>query len=175
MEVLTKSILQQTITSDGSSLHDLSMRFPLMVVFLRHFGCIFCREALKDLSEKKSQLELKGIRLVFVHMGDDKTAEEYFSEYNLGTFFTIADPDCHVYSAFGLTKGSFGQIFGLTIMIRGLQANMNGNAYSLKQIGDGFQMPGIFLVNAGTIEESFIHNKVSDRPDYEELIACCVI
>ncbi len=175
MEILTKSILQQTITSQGISLHDLSMKFPLMVVFLRHFGCIFCREALKDLSEKKSQLELKGIRLVFVHMGDDEAADEYFKDYNLGKFYTIADPDCNVYGAFGLTKGSFGQIFGLTIMIRGLQANMNGNAYSLKQIGDGFQMPGIFLINAGSIEESFIHNKVSDRPDYEELIACCVI
>lgn len=175
MELLTQSILQKTMTSEGNSLHELSMEFPLMVVFLRHFGCVFCKEALKDLSEKKPQLELKGIKLVFVHMGDDKTAEKYFSDYNLGSYYTISDPDCKVYTDFGLTKGSFGQIFGLTVMIRGIQANLNGNAYSLQQIGDGFQMPGIFLINGGAVEESFIHSKASDRPDYEGLIECCVI
>jgi len=173
LETIQHTILQETKTSEGISLYDLSMKSPLMVVFLRHFGCIFCKEALKDLSSKKAMLELKGIKLVFAHMSDDKTAQAYFTDYDLGDFYTISDPDCKAYSDFGLTKGSFGQLFGLTVMIRGVQANMNGNAFSLKQIGDGFQMPGIFLINEGVIEDSFIHNKVSDKPDYENLISCC--
>jgi len=172
-ESINAQKLKQTITKEGVSLYDLSMEHPLMVVFLRHFGCIFCKEALKELSAKKAQLEMKGIKLVFVHMADEDVADEYFSDYDLNTFYSISDPGCKVYSDFGLVKGSFGQLFGLTVMIRGIQANMNGNAFSLKQIGDGFQMPGIFLINEGTIEESFIHNRVSDKPDYENLISCC--
>lgn len=172
-ETINSEKLKQSITKEGVSLYDLSMEHPLMVVFLRHFGCIFCKEALKDLSSKKAQLEMKGIKLVFVHMGDEETAEAFFSDYDLGTFYSISDPECKVYADFGLIKGSFGQLFGLTVMIRGIQANLNGNAYSLKQIGDGFQMPGIFLVSKGLIEESFIHDRVSDKPNYEDLISCC--
>jgi len=172
-EVINAQILKNTITKEGVSLYDLSMKHPLMVVFLRHFGCIFCKEALKDLSKKKAQLEMKGINLVFVHMSDHETAQEYFSNYDLNSFYSVSDPECKVYEDFGLVKGSFGQLFGLTVMIRGIQANMDGNAFSLKHIGDGFQMPGIFLINQGSIEESFIHNRVSDKPDYEDLISCC--
>lgn len=172
-ETINSQILKETNTKEGVSLYDLSMEHPLLVVFLRHFGCIFCKEALKDLSKKKAQLEMKGIKLVFVHMADTETADEYFSQYDLDTFYSVSDPDCKVYSDFGLVKGNFGQLFGLTVMIRGVQANMNGNSFSLKQIGDGFQMPGIFLINEGVVEESFIHNRISDKPDYENLISCC--
>lgn len=149
------------------------MEHPLLVVFLRHFGCVFCKEALNDLSKKNASLDLKGIKLVFVHMADDKTAADYFSQYNFNNYYSVADPECQIYEKFGLTKGSFGQLFGLTVMIRGVQANLEGNRWSLKQIGDGFQMPGIFLINQGKIEESFIHDKVSDKPDYDNLISCC--
>lgn len=176
METITKNeeILQRAITKEGVSLYDLSMKHPIMVVFLRHFGCIFCKEALKDLSGKKAQLEMKGIKLVFVHMASDEEANEYFSQYDLDSFYSVSDPDCKVYADFDLVKGSFGQLFGLTVMMRGIQANMNGNSFSLKQIGDGFQMPGIFLINQGVVEESFVHNKISDKPDYENMISCCV-
>ncbi len=169
----TTEILSTTYTSSGASLNDLSMEHPLLVVFLRHFGCVFCKEALSDLSKKNASLDLKGIKLVFAHMSDHETATEYFKQYNFSSYHDIADPDCEVYEKFGLTKGSFGQLFGLTVMIRGVQANLQGNAWSLKQIGDGFQMPGIFLINQGKIEESFIHDKVSDKPDYDNLISCC--
>lgn len=172
-ETITSQVLQKTLTKQGVSIHDLSLKSPVLLVFLRHFGCIFCKEALNDLSSKKAQLEMKGIKLVFAHMATDEQADEYFSQYDLNPFYTISDPECKVYQDFGLVKGSFGQLFGLTVMIRGIQANMQGNAFSLKQIGDGFQMPGIFLINQGHIEESFIHNRVSDKPDYESLISCC--
>ncbi len=172
MATVNSTVLERTNTKQGISLYDLSMEYPLMVVFLRHFGCIFCKEALKDLSDMKAQLEHKNVKLVFVHMGNELQAEEYFKDYDFGEFFSISDPECRVYADFGLTKGSFGQLYGLTVMIRGIEANMNGNAYSLKQIGDGFQMPGIFLIHEGVNEDAFIHNKISDKPDYEDLISC---
>lgn len=173
-ETIGSQVLHNTITKQGVSLHDLSMKHPIMLVFLRHFGCIFCKEALNDLSSKKQLLEKRGIKLVFVHMGSEEQGDEYFSQYGLDAFYTISDPECHVYSDFGLVKGSFGQLFGLTVMIRGIQANAKGNSFSLKQIGDGFQMPGIFFVNQGLIEDSYIHDKISDKPDYESLMSCCV-
>lgn len=169
-----QDFLSEIRTYKGSSLYDLSMENPILIVFLRHFGCVFCKESLKDLSKMQAQLQLKGIKLVFVHMSDDQTAEKYFQQYNLQNYDSIADPDCELYTQFGLVKGSFNQLFGLQVMLRGIQTMVKERtAFSIKQIGDGFQMPGIFLLNKGKVEESYVHKKASDRPDYDDLISCC--
>ena len=45
----------------------------------------------------------------------------------------------------------------------------------VKRIGDGLQMPGIFLLKDGNIVESFIHNSVGDKPDYDNFLEVCHI
>jgi hypothetical protein len=50
---------------------------------------------------------------------------------------------------------------------------MKGTPVSLKQIGDGFQMPGIFMIRNGRVADSYIHKSAADRPDYDNIIACC--
>ncbi len=162
-------------TNEGYSVSELSMRQPIMLVFLRHFGCVFCREALSELSHKRSGLEAKGSKLVFVHMADEPTADRYFVRYNLGGIEHISDPDCQYYTAFGLLKGNFRQLFGLSTWIRGFQVGVIEGHGLGKQMGDEFQMPGIFIVQGNRIKEYYIHKLASDRPDYEKLAECCVI
>ncbi|MFN8816592.1 MAG: hypothetical protein ACK5ZV_07645, partial [bacterium] len=43
-----RTALRGAMTSGGQSVAELSMRSPVLMVFLRHFGCTFCREALAD-------------------------------------------------------------------------------------------------------------------------------
>jgi peroxiredoxin len=160
-------------TSVGKSLKELSHEKPVLLVFLRHFGCIFCREALKDISSKRASFEEKGVQVVLVHMSDDKTAESYFKKYNLEGITHIPDPQCKYYASFGLVKGSFNQLFGLKNWLRGVELTMKGTPVSLKQIGDGFQMPGIFMIRNGRVADSYIHKSAADRPDYDNIIACC--
>jgi hypothetical protein len=70
-----------------------------------------------------------------------------------------------------LLRGTFNQVFGLKVWLRTIDAGIvQGHGISRKQIGDGFQMPGIFLLKDGEIRSQFIHKSVSDRPDYEKLI-----
>jgi len=163
-------------TSTGVSVGELSSRGPVLLVFLRHFGCVFCREALKDIAKKKSQWVERGVQVVFVHMSDTKTADSYFSKYDLADMPHVSDPDCLTYAKFGLTKGSVGQLFGLQNWVRGIEVTVTGKALpTLKQLGDGFQMPGIFLVTGREIRQSFIHKTASDKPDYEGIIDCCAV
>lgn len=37
------------------------------------------------------------------------------------------------------------------------------------ELGDGFQMPGVFVLYKGEIRRSFIHRYPYDRPDYKEV------
>lgn len=171
---VTQSHLESIVTNKHSSLFDLSKSSPVLLIFLRHFGCIFCKEALNDLATKKEELTQKGVKLVFVHMSDPDTASTYFEQYDLSDFESISDPDCKLYQQFGLTKGNFNQLFGLKVMLRGFEASViKGNSFSFKQIGDGFQMPGIFLIRNGEIVDSYVHQRASDKPDYNSLISCC--
>lgn len=168
-------IYKSAQTSKGRTLDEASFEKPVLLVFLRHFGCIFCREAMKDISKKRNEWEEKNINIILVHMTDDETAQKYFTKYGIAQIEHISNPSCNLYASFGLMKGSGSQLFGLKSWIRGFEATvMTGIPIGLKQVGDGFQMPGVFLISKGQIMDSYIHTNASDRPDYSRLISCCV-
>ena len=164
---------RMTTVNSGESLAQMCEKQPVMLVFLRFFGCSFCREAISDISQRRQKLESNGFRVVFVHMAPEKeTAEKFFKKYKLFPVDHIADPERVYYRAFGLTKGTPQHIFGLMNWIRGFQAVVlegHGSNNPSEELGDGFQMPGVFVVHKGAIINQFIHKYPYDRPDYEEI------
>lgn len=170
-------ILAKMQTNKGEQLVELTKDRPIMLVFLRHFGCVFCKAAMVDIAKKRIEIEERGVEIVFVHMTDTSTAIEYFTKFELNNVRFVNDPEKEFYRAFGLVRGNFTQLFGLQTWIKGFQINKKEN---LKQengqhLGDSFQMPGVFLIKNGKIIESYIHKKASDRPDYAKLAMCCNI
>ena len=170
-----EDLLQEMTTNTGNTVLDLSKQKPVLLVFLRHFGCTFCREALEDISQKRASIEANGTQIVFVHMSNEEIADEYFTKYGLDNAVYIGDPTCEYYAAFGLSKGTFSQLFGLQTWLRGFNAGVVKGHGIGPQLGDGFQMPGIFVISDGRIRGQFIHKLASDRPDYEELARCCAV
>jgi peroxiredoxin len=171
-----QQIMEEMVTNVSKSVWELSFEQPIMLVFLRHFGCTFCREALADIAKRRPDIEKLGTRIVFVHMSDDKLADRYFNRYELPGAVHVSDPQCQYYAAFGLVKGTVTQLFGLQTWIRGFQAGVVKGHGIGPQLGDGFQMPGVFVIQEGEVREAFIHKLASDRPDYEKLVRkCCEI
>lgn len=168
-------LLLQMVTNEGANLIDLSESKPILLVFLRHFGCTFCREALADISKEREAIEASGSELVFVHMTDNEIAERYFNRYGLEGVQHISDPECIYYTKFGLVKGNFTQLFGLQSWIRGFSAGVAAGHGIGPQLGDGFQMPGAFVIQDGEVKNSFIHKLASDRVDYLGLVKCCEV
>jgi len=166
-----KEYLSSLMTNAGRSLLEYSKDKKVMLVFLRHFGCIFCKEALYDISKKRQEIESKDVQIVFVHMTNYEIAEEYLDKYDLGDLPTISDIDCVTYRDFGLAKGTFSQLFGFMSWVRGAEVTLlKGQIIAAKELGDGYQMPGIFMIYKGLIVNDFIHKNASSKPDYEELI-----
>ena len=164
---------KMTTVNSGESLAQMAEQQPVLLVFLRFFGCSFCREAISDIAKRRKKLEKRGLRIVLVHMAPGReTAESFFKKYKLFPIDHISDPQCHFYRAFGLTRGTPKQLFGLMNWIRGFQATVlegHGAAYQSEELGDGFQMPGVFVLHKGAIRNSFVHRYAHDRPDYEEI------
>lgn len=170
-------ILEEIKTNTGENLKDLSFQNPVMLIFLRHFGCVFCKEAMIDIAAKREQYESKGFRIVFVHMADTETAEEYFTKFKLKGITFVNDPHKKYYNAFGLFRGTFTQLFGLQTWIRGYKIKKEHDLEiepSAKKLGDSFQMPGVFIIQNGEIKDKFIHRHAAERPNYDRLLDCCI-
>ena len=169
-------MLEEMVANTGETLQEMTFKNPVMLVFLRHFGCVFCKEAMTDLSKRRKDFEGQGFRIVFVHMSDTVTAEEYFGKFNLRGITHINDPEQRYYHAFGLFRGSFNQLYGLKTWIRGyqVQKRLGVKLEMAKKLGDSTQMPGVFILQDGEIKDKFIHRHAAERPDYERLLDCCV-
>ena len=149
----------------GISLAELSHRSPVLVVFLRHFGCTYCREAAADVAAKRTRIEADGTRIVFVHMGTAAEADPFFAKYGLETVARVADPEAKLYRAFALRRACLGTLFGRKSLARYFSS---GHGVG-RVVGDGTRMGGVFLLRHGAILREFRHVSPADRPDYCEL------
>lgn len=153
-------------TTDGRNIGDLAEQEQLLLVFLRHFGCPFCKESLLQLQEHRAQLESRGITIILVYMVNDKIAQEYLSQYGLEDLAQVSDPEEIFYKSFRLRRGSFIQLFGIKVWARWISLGWRKRLFNTKPEGDVTQMPGIFLLQEGRITKQFVHKSVADRPDY---------
>ena len=150
----------------GTDLLEASKHEPQFLVFLRHFGCTFCREAIADLATIDERLRQLGTRLVLVHMSPESEARELFDQHGLREVTAISDPDRVLYRAFALRRGSPAQLLGWSVWKRGWDAGVkNGHGIGWLR-GDAAQMPGAFVVSHGHVVAQFIHETAADRPDY---------
>jgi hypothetical protein len=166
-------LLDEMTTTDGVSVADLNQKSEVLLVFLRYFGCAFCREAISDLAQIQRDLQSRNITLVFVHMAADQaTPESFFNRYKLTPIYHISDPTCYFYQEFGLVKVNPSQLLGLRNWIRGFQAGiLEGHGFHVNSddLGDTFQMPGVFFIRNKTVVKAFVHKKPYDRPNYLDL------
>ncbi|MCO5233429.1 MAG: hypothetical protein LC105_06570 [Chitinophagales bacterium] len=168
-----KDLLSWHHTQHDESLLELSNQQPIMLIFLRHFGCTFCRETLHEVGEKKELIASQGVKIVLVHQLSIQDATQYFEKFGLQDIDSVSDPELILYKGFHLKRGKITQIFGLkdiiTLILKGKFFKWGIASFKDE---DPFQMPGVFIVKEGRIMAQFIHSSVSDAIPYHELTKC---
>jgi peroxiredoxin len=167
------AVLQQYRTESGRTLLELGDESPVLLIFLRHFGCAFCRQTLDDVSKLRREIEAKGVRPVFVHLGTPERAKPYFDYYHLSNIERVSDPQASLYTqpVFNLARKSvFSQILISAVWKAWLQGAIR--KYGIGMIKeDADQMPGIFFLRQRAIVRAFRYKTIADEPDYLKLIA----
>ena len=79
------AVLREYRTEMGRSLLEVVDQSPVLLIFLRHFGCAFCRQALDQVAQIRDQVAARGAQPVFVHLGSPERAKPYFDYYQLST------------------------------------------------------------------------------------------
>ena len=163
--------LTGVIDQNGQSIQSEDSDQPVLLVFLRHFGCVFCKETLNVLKREHKLIEKLGTKLVIVHMSDESEAAKTLTKYGLEHLSRVSDSQFKLYQQFGLEKGDMGQLINLKGILRMVDLFLFKGISQSKSNGDPYQMPGAFLVQNGLIVNAFKHETASDNPDYIRLAA----
>ncbi len=170
-KVTLDAALDRLRDDQGRTLRVFTDDRQTLVVLLRHSGCTFCKQTLSDLARQQADIEKAGVGLAVVGMtGSSDGLRSFGQQYGLTSAAWFADPDRLLYRALELGRGSFLQLFGPRIWVAGVLAALRGHGIG-KLEGDGFQMPGAFVIHRGRIVRAYRHTSAADRPDLKEL-AC---
>jgi len=167
----TRELLSWHQSNKGNVLLDLSYQQPIMLVFLRHFGCTFCREMLEDVAKNRAMIEDKGVKIVLIHQMEYPQAKRELCRFGLNELENVSDPELILYKGFQLKRGTLSQLFGikdlLSLFRRGTLIRLGVSGHRAQ---DPFQMPGIFVIRNGLIVKQFVHRSVSEKVPYSDLI-----
>jgi peroxiredoxin len=163
-------LFARTKTESGKSLLSVIDQGPVMLVFLRHFGCASCRETMADMAKAQAELRRRGVQPVFVHMGTPERARPFFDKFGLADVERVSDPKAEIYQApvFHLLKSTVVPEFfsGSQILAYTKRALWRYGAGTPGK-EDATQLPGVFFIKERRITKAFRHRGVADRPDYE--------
>jgi hypothetical protein len=134
-----------------------------LLVFLRHFGCMFCRETVADLSAVHASVP-RYPRVLFVFQGSPLEGRAFLRRY-WREARAIADPERRLYTAFGLERGSLIQTLGPAVWRAKRRAEGKGHQNG-PRVGDIWMMPGVFLVSKETVVWEHHYRHAADHPDF---------
>jgi hypothetical protein len=141
---------------------------PTLLVLLRHFGCIFCRETVNDL-RAATEADPAYPPVLFVYQESPELGQPFFDEF-WPAARAVSDPERALYRALGVERMGLKEMFHPGVIACGLRAASKGNAQT-KATADPMQMPGVFLVQGERIlwQHDYAHG--GDSPDWENLPA----
>lgn len=157
-------------TNTGANLVELSQSKPLLLIFIRHFGCTFCRETVSEVSKIETVINHNGYTPVFVHLSDPSYGDSFFQKYFEHQVLHVSDPGRRLYRALNIKRGNLWQLYGLPTWYRGLIAGLfkgHGGVGELE--GDEMQLGAYFVLDKGEIVFSHYSASASEEFDFENV------
>jgi len=139
---------------------------PTLLVFLRHFGCIFCRETVADLRAVSAEPGFPPV--VFFFQGSP-TEGRVFLRRDWPNVRAVADPAGRFYDAFGVGHMTPLQLLRPALWAAERRAARAKGHENGPRSGDIWRMPGIFLVQNGRVRWKHDFRHAGDAPDLTEL------
>ena len=134
-----------------------------LLVFLRHFGCIFCRETVSEL--RRTCESAPGFPPVLFFFQGTPTEGRVFLRRYWPAARAVADAQKRFYAGLGIGRGGLLQLFGPGVWSAARRARRKGLAQG-RPSGDLWMMPGLFIVREGRIVWAHEYAHAGDQPDF---------
>jgi AhpC/TSA antioxidant enzyme len=119
---------------------------PAAIVWLRHFGCVFCREQVAEIRAKRGEIEALGGGIAFVGNGTARAAA-WFRQRFAADSTVLTDPDLVSYRAIGARSGLLSTL-GPGAWGAGVRAFRSGARQSMTK-GHAYQQGGLVVMAPG--------------------------
>lgn len=134
----------EAIDGDKIKVPTLWSKGPVVLYFIRRFGCIVCRHNATILSRCKAALDAKGVR--FVAVAPERDGMEDFVAGNYFAGEVYADPNRACYKALKLKRASLLGILSKRVRQVIERASNSGIKGNMK--GDFKQLGGLFVITS---------------------------
>jgi hypothetical protein len=145
----TRALAAATVLDTGGRKVKLAgewAQHPAVIVWLRHFGCVFCREQVAEIRGKRSEIEALGAGIVFVGNGTARAAAWFHKQFAADSI-VLTDPELVTYKAIGARSGMFSTL-GPSAWSAGLRAFRSGARQSTTK-GHPYQQGGLVVMAPG--------------------------
>ena len=152
---------------EGQSIHlaELWQDGPTLLVFLRHFGCIFCRERLSQLAQHQTDIEQAGLKIVAIGIGEAKHADRYCGNL-LPNATCLASEDAAIYHTYGFAQVKLGDMLSFQAVKNSVRAFTSGQMQG-QTTGDFRMIGGTFIVDTdGVIQYAYYSKTPGDHPSF---------
>jgi len=141
----------------------------VVLVLMRHFGCIFCREQIMELRDQLPSIRAEGAELVTVGNGTPEAAAAFRQEFEL-EFPVLVDGELRAYRAFGLRRDKLAILNPR--MIPDLLRALSRGARQGPTAGDVWQLGGTFIISPGSeIKWAYPNHRAGDHPPTDQVLS----
>ncbi len=139
-----------------------------VLVFVRHFGCLFCRQQIAELAPYGDRIRSLGAELVVIGHGTLEETRAFRDEHQL-PFALFTDPGREAYCALGMQRGRRA-ILSPRVAARAATALWRGFRQT-HIAGDPLQQGGVVVVRRGGEEiYRFISRDAGDHPPAPDIL-----
>lgn len=134
---------------------------PVVLAFVRHFGCVFSREQVNDLKRVLPELQARGAELVIVGNGKPEEARAFREDLALDCTILV-DPSLTTYRLAGLRRGLAALL--VPRFIRNKLRALRDGYRDRKVQGDPWQQGGVFVIapRGANDEAEVVYSHVSE-------------
>ena len=141
---------------------------PAVIVWMRHFGCLYCMEQAREFRKARPSIEAAGARLVLIGNGGVKHLAA-FKAAEAPDITVLTDPALRTYNAIGARSGIWRTV-GPRSWKAGLRA-LGSGARQSRVKGHPFQQGGVLVVLPGDrIAFTYLSISAGDHPSVESVL-----
>lgn len=137
-----------------------------LLVFLRHFGCIFCRETMSDL-RRIAETGPGFPPILFFSQGSTIECKAFLRRY-WPAARAVSDPELDFYEDFGVRRAGLLEALGPRVLSARRRARAKGLENGPRS-GDIWRMPGVFAVQSGAVVWRYEPTHAADHPDFARI------
>ena len=176
------SVLEDVVLNDCDGhpvrLGDLWSERPAVLVFLRHFGCVFCRQLAVDIYRHRHEFRDTDVELAVIGFGTPEQGRAFLRMQNVDLRLLL-DPERKVYGLAGAKVATLNEVIGPLQIWRGFKATVMSRikqgsiaVHQGRIIGHAAQLGGVLVIAPdGSVRYAYLSEQSGDNPPAREVLA----